>query len=210
MNPISKRLASEIAEQGLSQSEVAARASTKRRQVTQQTVQHLVSGRNQSSRDLPQIAKALGVRVEWLLEGSGPKKAPPTPGASVPLVSFVQAGSWTENAPFPEPDEWIACDSRVSERAFALRVKGLSMMPRFYDGDVIIVDPVIEPVPGDFVVGKIRGEDEATFKQYRRKNPKEYELRALNPDYETLTVTAKTGGMIIGPVVEHHSYRRQP
>ncbi|MCZ4058067.1 S24 family peptidase [Pantoea sp. LMR881] len=40
------------------------------------------------------------------------------------------------------------------------------MEPDFKEGDVIIVDPEIEPVPGEFVVAK-NGEHEATFKKYR-------------------------------------------
>ena len=194
-------------QRGLNQPQLANKATTQQAKVNQQTIQQLLSNRNRGSRHLPAIAKALDVSLEWLSGGSGPMEAAPALGVAVPLVSFVQAGAWTES-PLQDGDEWISCDRRVSERAFALRVKGNSMQPRFSDGDVIIVDPAIEPIPGDFVVAKIRAQEEATFKQYRRKTPKEYELRPLNEDYETITVTSKTGGMIIGPMVEHHSYRR--
>lgn len=207
MDSIGKRLKHARVKRRLSQVELAAKASTKRAPVKQQTIQQLEANPTRSSKSLPALAKALDVSLDWLAENTGPMELPPSVGTPVPLVSFVQAGAWTES-PILNSDEWISCDRRVSERAFALRVQGQSMMPRFNDGDVIIVDPAIEPVPGDMVVAKIRAQEEATFKQYRRKSPKEYELRALNEDYETITVTSKTGGMIIGPMVEHHSYRR--
>lgn len=209
MDSVGSRVKHARAMRGLTQKELAEKASTKRQPVVQQTVQQIEANRPKNSRMLPAIAAALDVRLEWLTEKIGPMEGMPSIGTPVPLVSFVQAGDWTESPIVAAAaEEWISCDSRVSERAFALRLKGLSMLPRFNDGDVIIIDPAIEPIPGDFVVAKIRAQEEATFKQYRRKSPKEYELRALNPDYETLTVTSKTGGMIIGPVVEHHSYRK--
>ena len=46
-------------------------------------------------------------------------------------------------------------------------VRGTSMAPEFRDGDKIIVDPDLTPQPGDYVVAKLDGEEEATFKKLR-------------------------------------------
>lgn len=62
---------------GISQSQVAARAG-----VSQVSIQHLESGRNENSRHLIHLAEAVGVRPEWLLTGKNPMTAN-TPQPSV-------------------------------------------------------------------------------------------------------------------------------
>ena len=107
----------------------------------------------------------------------------------VPLVSRVAAGNWTE-AVAPE----IGDDAEVLEvywppsgAAFALEIGGESMLPDFKPGDIIIVDPGIEPIPGDFVVAMLEGENEATFKKFRPRGTDDASQppsnRATNPDY---------------------------
>ncbi|WP_391540669.1 LexA family protein [Lonepinella koalarum] len=63
-----------------------------------------------------------------------------------------------------EDFEYILTDLDVSENAFALKIKGDSMEPDFIEGDVIIVDPKIQPHAGEFVVA-VNGDYEATFKK---------------------------------------------
>jgi hypothetical protein len=43
--------------------------------------------------------------------------------------------------------EYILTDNEVSDFTFALRIEGDSMEPDFKAGDVIIVDPEVEPTP---------------------------------------------------------------
>lgn len=136
----------------------------------------------------------------------------------VPVISYVQAGAWTAvSDPYSLGDSYdeIRPDRRVGPRAYALEVKGDSMMTRYMDGDRIIVDPDIDPVPGDGVIAKPDNEDEATFKQYRPRGVDSrgrqiVELRPLNDLWPTITLDARNPGRIVGVVVEHHSYRRQP
>lgn len=51
--------------------------------------------------------------------------------------------------------EYIMTDTDMSEFTFALRIEGDSMEPDFKEGDIIIVDPELEPIPGEFVVAKM-------------------------------------------------------
>jgi hypothetical protein len=44
-----------------------------------------------------------------------------------------------------------------------LRVQGDSMTPDFPHGCIIVVEPELDPLPGDYVIAK-NGDDEATFK----------------------------------------------
>ncbi len=64
------------------------------------------------------------------------------------------------------------------------------MEPEFIDGDIVIIDPSVSPLPGDFVVAK-NNEEEATFKKYRPRGKNDqgidyFELIPLNEDYAPL------------------------
>lgn len=133
----------------------------------------------------------------------------------IPVISFVQAGMMTEAVdPYSlgQGFETILTDLDVSDQTFALIIEGDSMTPEFQSQDKIIVDPNIEPRPGDFVVAK-NTEEEATFKKYRPRGTGEhgqmvFELVPLNDDYPTLH-SERDHLRIIGVMVEHRKYRRR-
>lgn len=133
----------------------------------------------------------------------------------IPVISYVQAGKMTEVIdPFVLGDgfETITTDLDLSAGAFGLVIRGESMLPEFRDGDKVIVDPAIEPHPGDFVVAK-NGHEEATFKKYRPRGTGEngrmiFELVPLNDDFPTLH-SERDHLQIIGVMVEHRKYRRR-
>lgn len=69
--------------------------------------------------------------------------------------------------------------------AYGVRVSGLSMEPRYYDGEVVFVDPTKTPRTGDFVVVQLRTEDGELWgyvKRFVRRNTKELVLHQFNPD----------------------------
>ncbi|MBN4665410.1 LexA family transcriptional regulator [Pandoraea nosoerga] len=133
----------------------------------------------------------------------------------IPLISSVQAGRMTEALePFPPgvAFEYLLTDLDLSENAFALEIEGQSMEPEFKAGDRIIVDPALQPQPGDFVVAK-NGREEATFKKYRPRGMGQggrevFELVPLNDDYPTIN-SEHEPARIIGVMVEHRRYRRR-
>ena len=169
------------------------------------------------------LEKATGCRAEWLVTGNGPRyiddqgNVTPAPvGAhQVPVISYVQAGVWTGvTDPFQPNDahDWLMTDLDLSEHAFALEIKGESMLPEYRPGDRVIIDPRIAPQPGDCVVAK-NGEEEATFKKYRPRGIDQagnmvFELVPLNDDYPTIRSDV-TPVHIIGTMVEHRKYRRK-
>lgn len=133
----------------------------------------------------------------------------------IPLISYVQAGLLTDAAdPYVvgDADDWLLTDMDLSANAFALKIRGESMAPDFREGDVILIDPAIEPLPGDFVVAK-NGENEATFKRFRPRGMNErginvIELVPVNPDYPSIRsdISPVT---VIGTMVEHRRYRKK-
>lgn len=124
----------------------------------------------------------------------------------VPVISFVQAGNFKE-AIINAQDEFVASYAdRLGNDSFALVIKGDSMSPEFKPGDKIIVDPEVNPQPGDYVIAQNDGH-EATFKKYRPRGYDEhgnefFELVPLNENYPILDSKIQKI-RIIGTVVEH-------
>ncbi len=125
----------------------------------------------------------------------------------VPVISWVQAGAWTDIVDEFQPgdaDEFIQVFSNVSENTFALRISGDSMTPEFQPGEVITVDPAVQPETGKYVIAKIENGNnengEATFKQFVRDGGSVY-LKPLNDKYPMIDMTGKDF-KIVGVVVE--------
>jgi SOS-response transcriptional repressor LexA len=108
----------------------------------------------------------------------------PTIHGKVPLISWVQAGHALEVVDLLHPGdgfEWIDTTCQIKAHTYALRVQGDSMTPDFPHGCIIVVEPELDPLPGDFVIAK-NGDDEATFKQLI-KDGADYYLKPLNERY---------------------------
>ncbi|MFY1873526.1 LexA family protein [Achromobacter xylosoxidans] len=169
------------------------------------------------------IEQAFGKPAGWL---DWPDDAPPFSaaplatlgsgagaGRHVPVISYVQAGQLTEvGAHFcGEALEYLLTDIPLSERAFGLEIRGLSMAPQFAPGDKIIVDQEVAPKPGSFVVA-MNGGEEATFKKYRPRGldangNNVFELVPLNEDFPSF-FSDRQELVIIGTMVEHRRYYR--
>lgn len=224
MKTLAARLAWAREKKRLSQAELA-----KKSGVSQSTIGNLEAGIRLTARSITAIATALGVNPVWLAEGKGiaavtDQLTDDTKNVidasigirRIPLISYVQAGYMVEVIdPYQlgGASEYLQTDLvDLSPNAFALEIRGESMLPEFREGDRIIIDPSIQPQPGDYVVAK-NGHEEATFKKYRPRGLNErgndvFELIPLNEDYPTMRsdITPLT---IIGVMVEHRKYRRR-
>ena len=79
-------------------------------------------------------------------------------------------------------------------------------MSKFKEGDVVLIDPDVQPKPGGFVAAR-NGKQEATFKRYRPRGLNEkgvdyFELVPLNENYPTMRSDLEEI-TIIGTAVEH-------
>lgn len=191
---------------------------------------------------LAKLAYATNVRMEWIATGEEPME-PTIYDVSnmlhllvqepkkdwknventtidiirhIPIIGFVQAGLWTEatdSYAVGSGSETITTTEDLGNNAFALRIKGNSNYPDFKEGEIVIIDPSVTPVPGDMVVAK-NGSEEATFKKYRPRGTDEsgvdvFELVPLNEDYPTLRSDRDGPMKIIGTMVEHRRFRRR-
>jgi repressor LexA len=106
---------------------------------------------------------------------------------SIPLIGQIAAGTPILAAENREDD--LPVDPRLfgSHEAFALRVRGDSMIDaQIRDGDMAIIRPQLQAENGDIVAVLVEGmEPVATLKTYRRRNG-DVELLPANPAYEPL------------------------
>lgn len=104
----------------------------------------------------------------------------------VPLISSVQAGNWGNIIDSFQPgdaEDWLFYPKKLGPSAFALRVSGVSMEPKYQHGDIIFVDPDVAAEHGKNIVVRLDEEDQATFKQLIVEEDGQKFLKPLNPDW---------------------------
>lgn len=123
-----------------------------------------------------------------------------------PLISWVQAGRWSEIVEDFQPGDaemWVTfgISRRVIPNGFCLRVQGDSMEPEFVEGDIILVDPDKQLENGKFVIAKFLDTNEATFKKYVN-DAGTISLHPLNyPKYQPIHLNGRKAhivGVVIG------------
>lgn len=132
------------------------------------------------------------------------KQSPILKGREIPVLGRVAAGipinAVTEIIDTEEISEEMA---RTGEY-FGLKIKGDSMEPRIYDGDVVIVRQQDDAESGDIVIAMVNGDD-ATCKRLI-KYSSSIALISLNSKYEPMLFTDKEvlekPVRVIGKVVE--------
>lgn len=166
---------------------------------------------------LDKLAMALGCRkADFFLEDSNVEEYIPAQLNRVPIVGYGHNGPFAETTdayPLGSGSETILTDVDVGPDAFGLLIKGDSNHPDFKEGDKVIIDPAVKPMPGDMVFAK-NGHEEGTFKKYRPRGTDEsgndvFELVPLNDDYPTLHSLRDGPFRIVGTMVEHRKYRRR-
>ena len=185
--------------------------------VKQATISGLEKGDSRSSAYLVQIARVCGVNADWLATGNGEMEGSVTPHPAmlesnvapppklegyVPVISWVQAGSWTEVCNVDAvSEEMVPRPPGSSDRTFALRVKGQSKVPKYEPGLIIYVDPEVLPFDGDDVVAVLTESNEATFKQFVEEPGIEKMLKARNPAWPDPYISINGNCQIIGVVI---------
>ena len=189
---------------GLPASEVARRAG-----ISGEHIRYIETGeRKTPSFDIVmRIIRALRADPLEFLQTTGylSPSAEPAPFKTmrlVPIIPWAAAGNQHRNgAPDNPADavEWTETNVE-GKKVFALRVKDDSMKPEFAEGDVIIINPPIVAVPGDFVIVKKR-EEEAIFRQLK-KYGRPLVLLPFNHRYPDIELKKGHRYRIIGMVVK--------
>jgi repressor LexA len=93
----------------------------------------------------------------------------PTAGRLVPVINDVRAGYPVDfddkGYPPGGADDYVRCTDLHDPNAFAVRVVGDSMAPKYQEGDIIIFSPAAEVTSGADCFVRMTDPHETTFKQ---------------------------------------------
>ncbi|ELY2471055.1 helix-turn-helix domain-containing protein [Cronobacter sakazakii] len=165
---LSQRLEIAMTAGGFSQASLAEAAG-----VSQPTVWKIVSGRTQSSAKIVDLAKALGVRPEWLAHGVGSMKSEQVETSNA--SSIVYEG--TIALPLYDESEkqiglTVVPDAINHQKSRAYKLNYETGFPELPQGCTIVVDSEETPVNNDFVYAKINGKSSAY--RYLTRGPQNY------------------------------------
>ncbi|HEE9789226.1 TPA: LexA family transcriptional regulator [Enterobacter soli] len=154
---------------------------------------------------LGKLAKFFNTSIDYILYGTNFEDKLITSMRRIPVISWVQAGHFTETPSAEirsEAERWVETSLRISDRSFALDVQGDSMtnpngLPTIPQGATVIVDPDAEPVNGKIVVARLDGTNEATVKKLVIDGHQKF-LVPLNPRYPNIPINGNC--VIIGVV----------
>lgn len=168
------------------------------------------------SERLPEIARLLKVSVEWLVGG-----AVGAPIASNVEVSDSRRGRRIMVMPLDKLGEPVAVADfihtrfDIGEHGYAVTLVDNSMDPEHPMGDIIALDPDLEPRPGDKVCARVPGVERPLFRKLRvvadsqGKNGLRLELQPLNENWPTLKFLDPSDVKIVGVMTEFTRHVRR-
>ncbi len=110
---------------------------------------------------------------------------------SLPLLSWEQAVHWLQNRNSINVNKYEATEISVSKNAYALRVKDTTMLPRFPEHTLLIIDPLVQPADRDYVIAHIANQKQAIFRQFLLDSDDIY-LKPLNTDFKMTLLDKKS------------------
>lgn len=118
-----------------------------------------------------------------------------TAGQLVPIINNLSAGYPVDyndkDYPVGVADDYVRCPDLHDPNAFAVRVVGDSMEPKYRQGDIIIFSPAVEVRNGDDCFIRMTDPHETTFKQIYMESEEHIRLQPRNNKYPPLMLSRK-------------------
>jgi SOS-response transcriptional repressor LexA len=115
-------------------------------------------------------------------------------GQFIPVINKVPAGYPADfddmGYPVGFADDYVRSPDIHDPNAFAVRVVGDSMEPKFSEGDIIIISPAADVANGDDCFVRLKNPHETTFKRVFFDKNKMVRLQPLNSIYAPIIVKA--------------------
>ena len=87
-------------------------------------------------------------------------------------------------------DDYVRCPDLHDPNAFAVRVVGDSMLPKYREGDIVVFSPAVEVHSGDDCFVRFKDPHETTFKRVFLEQGEFVRLFARNEKYRPLEISA--------------------
>ena len=134
-------------------------------------------------------------KVRGILEQSDNTEGLPQAGRLVPIINNVAAGYPMDyddkGYPPGGADDYVRCPDLHDPHAFAVRVVGNSMEPKYRQGDIIIFSPAAQVSSGDDCFVRLSDPHETTFKQAFFEPTGEIRLQPRNHQYPPISLPSE-------------------
>jgi len=114
----------------------------------------------------------------------------PIAGKLVPIINSVVAGYPADYDDMGYPpggaDDYVRCPDLHDPNAFAVRVVGDSMEPKYQEGDIVVFSPTADVNSGDDCFVRLTDPHETTFKQVFFEEKNQIRLQPRNNQYAPL------------------------
>lgn len=195
---------------------------------TQSRISHYETNtREMKKGDLEIVARALKTTPSYLQFGSSPVENTlewPSPNVQsisnvfshvrkIPIITWDEARNIMRAIENIAPGiKYILIPEVCSEKSVALEVKGDAMVSpssnikSYYEGEIIVADPLVAPKHNDLVIAALGSSPEAIFRQLIVEGGISY-LKPLNPQYPMVEVNDNI--VITGVVVAYLGFLKQ-
>ena len=126
---------------------------------------------------------------------AGKNSSPRTASCLVPVINKVAAGYPADfddmDYPVGIADDYVRYPDLLDPNAFAVRVVGDSMMPKYNQGDIVIFSPAANVHSGDDCFIRFIMPHETAFKRVFFENDNQIRLQPRNEKYPPLLINGK-------------------
>ena len=128
-------------------------------------------------------------------------------GRAVPVINKVLAGYPTDfndlDYPVGVADDYVRCPDLHDANAFAVRVVGDSMTPKFNEGDIVVFSPAADVNNGDDCFIRFAAPHETTFKRVFFEPKNQIRLQPRNEKYSPTIIDGKRINGIYRAVIKY-------
>ena len=132
---------------------------------------------------------------------------PLSAGRMIPIINKVSAGYPTDfndlDYPVGIADDYVRCPDLHDPNAFAVRVVGDSMEPKFQQGDIVVFSPSTEVHSGDDCFIRFEMPHETTFKRIFFEKKDKIRLQPRNEKYPPNIVDGKRINGVYRAVIKY-------
>jgi repressor LexA len=135
--------------------------------------------------------------------------SPLSAGRMVPVINKVSAGYPADfndlDYPVGIADDYVRCPDLHDPNAFAVRVVGDSMEPKFQEGDIVVFSPAAEVHSGDDCFIRFEMPHETSFKRVFFESGKKIRLQPRNEKYPPTIVEGKRINGLYRAVIKYET-----
>lgn len=128
-------------------------------------------------------------------------------GKLIPIINKVRGGYPIDFNDLDYPagfaDDYVRCPDIDDPQAFAARVIGDSMEPKFFEGDIVIFSPALDVRNGDDCFVRMKEPHETTFKRIYFEGNDKLRLQPRNEKYPPIILEASRINGLCRAVVKY-------